>query len=223
MKSKKLRILLIAAAVLAAALIFLLPRRADHSAERPDTQTASAMSADELAVYQVLFDTPSWYAQAVFTPFADRAAVDLNTMFYDGLSYDLDGHPVYGGFVTAEDGDEWTWVQENVPGATETDVSRMSRSGMYEVLWDTLYGDIDISDDLYPAGWTYWEETDCWYHAHGDTGINSVTLLSGQWTGEGAGYFLTEGPIGETYQISFTLGQTEADAGHLYLLSCTVQ
>lgn len=64
---------------------------------------------------------------------------------------------------------------------------------MYQVLRDTIYGEGSIPEDLSPSGWTYWDETDCWYHAHGDTGIKSVVLV---------------------------LGQTEQDAGHVYLRSC---
>ena len=180
---------------------------------------SSAMDDSRLAEYQALFDAPSWYAQAVAAPFTDRSA-DLNTMFYDGLSFDDTGAPVYGGYVTPADGDEWAWVQENVPGATEVDVSRLPRQGMLQVLRETIYGSMSIPDGLAPEGWTYWDETDCWYHAHGDTGIYSVTLLSGQWEGEGTGTFLFQGLLGQTYQIRFTLGQTEQDAGHLYLRDC---
>ena len=114
------------------------------------------------------------------SPFTDRA-VNLNNMFYDGLSYDENGVPVYGGFVTAADGDEWAWVQENVPGGTETDVSRLPRDGMYQVLHDTLYGETPIPDDLAPEGWTYWDKTDCWYHAHGDTGPDITRAAMTVW------------------------------------------
>lgn len=120
------------------------------------------VSQEQFAAYQKLFDTPSWYAQAVMSPFTD-CNVNLASMFYDGLSYDEDGNPTYGGFVTPEDGDEWAWVQENVPGATELDVSRLPREGMYQVLRDTIYGEGSIPEDLSPSGWTYWDKTDCWY------------------------------------------------------------
>ena len=144
-------------------------------------------------------------------------------LFYDGLSYDENGTPVYGGFVTAADGDEWAWVQENVPGATETDVSRLPRDGMYQVLRDTLYGETPIPDDLAPEGWTYWDKTDCWYHAHGDTGINSVTLSYASLDGGGTGYFQFENAFGQICSIGFVLGQTEEDAGHVYLRYCGAQ
>ena len=134
--------------------------------------------------------------------------------------HEATGAPVYGGYVTPADGDEWAWVRENVPGAAEVDVSRLPRQGMLQVLRDTVYGSVGIPEGLAPQGWTYWDETDCWYHAHGDTGIYSVALLSGQWTGEGTGTLRFQGLLGQTYQISFTLGQTEQDAGHLYLRAC---
>ena len=137
--------------------------------------------------------------------------------------FDENGVPVYGGFVTAADGDEWAWVQENVPGATETDVSRLPRDGMYQVLRDTLYGETPIPDDLAPEGWTYWDKTDCWYHAHGDTGINSVTLSYASLDGGGTGYFQFENAFGQICSIGFVLGQTEADAGHVYLRYCIAQ
>ena len=180
------------------------------------------VSQEQFAAYQKLFDTPSWYAQAVMSPFTD-CNVNLASMFYDGLSYDEDGNPTYGGFVTPEDGDEWAWVQENVPGATETDVSRLPRDGMYQVLRDTLYGETPIPDDLAPEGWTYWDKTDCWYHAHGDTGINSVTLSYASLDGGGTGYFQFENAFGQICSIGFVLGQTEADAGHVYLRYCIAQ
>ena len=184
--------------------------------------TSGNIPQEQFDAYQQLFDAPSWYAQAVASPFTDRA-VNLNNMFYDGLSYDENGVPVYGGFVTAADGDEWAWVQENVPGATETDVSRLPRDGMYQVLRDTLYGETPIPDDLAPEGWTYWDKTDCWYHAHGDTGINSVTLSYASLDGGGTGYFQFENAFGQICSIGFVLGQTEADAGHVYLRYCIAQ
>ena len=184
--------------------------------------TSGDIPQEQFDAYQQLFDAPSWYAQAVASPFTDRA-VNLNNMFYDGLSYDENGVPVYGGFVTAADGDEWAWVQENVPGATETDVSRLPRDGMYQVLRDTLYGETPIPDDLAPEGWTYWDKTDCWYHAHGDTGINSVTLSYASLDGGGTGYFQFENAFGQICSIGFVLGQTEADAGHVYLRYCIAQ
>ncbi len=183
--------------------------------------TSGDLSQEQLNAYQQLFNAPSWYAQAVASPFSDNT-VNLNSMFYDGLSYDENGAPVYGGFVTPEDGDEWDWVQANVPGATETDVSRLPRSGMYQVLRDTIYGQTSIPDDLAPEGWIYWDKTDCWYHAHGDTGINAVVLLGGNLHGSG-GSLRFENAFGQDCWISFTLGQAEEDAGHLYLQSCIAQ
>lgn len=176
------------------------------------------VSQEQFAAYQKLFDTPSWYAQAVMSPFTD-CNVNLSSMFYDGLSYDGDGNPTYGGFVTPVDGDEWAWVQENVPGATELDVSRLPREGMYQVLRDTIYGEGSIPEDLSPSGWTYWDKTDCWYRAHGDTGINSVTLTYANLE-NGCGFFQFENAFGQTCSIGFVLGQTEQDAGHVYLRSC---
>lgn len=203
-------------AVLAEYMALLEKIKASFLQGEPDP---TAMDDDQLAEYQALFDAPSWYAQAVAAPFTDRGP-DLNAMFYDGLSFDATGAPVYGGYVTPADGDEWAWVRENVPGAAEVDVSRLPRQGMLQVLRDTVYGSAGIPEGLAPQGWTYWDETDCWYHAHGDTGIYSVALLSGQWTGEGTGTLRFQGLLGQTYQISFTLGQTEQDAGHLYLRAC---
>lgn len=179
-------------------------------------------SQEQFDTYQKLFDAPSWYAQAVAAPFSD-GSVNLNSMFYDGLSYGENSDPVYGGFVTAEDGDEWAWVQENVPGATETDVSRLPREGMYQVLRSTIYGKAPIPEDLAPEGWTYWDETDCWYHAHGDTGINSVTLTYARLDGGGSGFFQFENAFGQICTIDFVLGQTEQDAGHVYLRGCDAQ
>lgn len=110
-------------------------------------------------------------------------------------------------------------MQENVPGATELDVSRLPREGMYHVLRDTIYGEGSIPEDLSPSGWTYWDKTDCWYRAHGDTGINSVTLTYANLE-NGCGFFQFENAFGQTCSIGFVLGQTEQDAGHVYLRSC---
>jgi hypothetical protein len=76
---------------------------------------------------------------------------------------------------------------------------------------------------LAPEGWTYWDKTDCWYHAHGDTGINSVTLSYASLDGGGTGYFQFENAFGQICSIGFVLGQTEADAGHVYLRYCIAQ
>ena len=55
--------------------------------------TSGDIPQEQFDAYQQLFDAPSWYAQAVASPFTDRA-VNLNNMFYDGLSYDENGVPV---------------------------------------------------------------------------------------------------------------------------------
>lgn len=194
----------------------LLERVKDSS--RQEGLISGSLDSDKLAAYQALFDAPSWYAQAVAAPFRDGQP-NLGQMFYDGLSYGDDGALVYGSYVTPEDGDEWNWVRQNVPGATEVDVSRLPRDGMYQALRETVYSNAELPDDLAPEGWTYWDKTDCWYHAHGDTGLNTVTLLSGNLT-EGAGYFLFENAFGQTCRIDFVLGQTEENAGQLYLTAC---
>lgn len=193
-----------------------------RAASGEENQISGSVSQERFDAFQKLFDAPSWYAQAVASPFTDRA-VNLNTMFYDGLSYDENGTPVYGSYVTPEDAGEWAWVRENVPGATETDVSRLPRQGMYRVLSDTLYGLEDIPDTLAPDGWIYWDKTDCWYHAHGDTGINSVTLTYAALNADGSGWFQFENAFGRTCVIYFSLGKLDADTEHLYLRACVAQ
>lgn len=188
-------------------------------AAEEEERTNTDMTVDQLAFYQKLFDAPSWYAQAVISPFEDSSP-SLGQMFYDGLSFGDDGALVYSSYVTPEDGDEWTWVRENVPGATEVDVARLPRDGMYQVLRDTIYGSAEMPEDLAPEGWTYWDKTDCWYHAHGDTGINSVTLLNGCLQGGSRGWFTFENAFGQECRVYFTLGRTEEDVGQLYLTSC---
>lgn len=221
----KLAVGCIAAAAVAAALLlfFFLPRRADRLMKLPETDDWGVeLSTEKLSELQALFDMPSWYAQAVAAPFSDRSP-DLARMFYDGLSYDESGAPVYGGYVTPEDGEEWDWVKANVSGATELDVSRLPRAGMYQVLQEVIYGPQPVPDGLAPEGWTYWDETDCWYFAHGDTGINAVTLLSGRMDGGGLGCLRFEDALGNICTIHVGLGQTEQDAGHLYLRSCETE
>lgn len=191
------------------AYMSLLPRLIEHA----------NFTDEQLAAYQSLFETGSWYAQAVAAPF-ESLAPDLNAMFYDGLSYDADGQPVYGGYVTPEDGAEWDWVRANVPGGDELDVSRLPREGMLTVLRDVIYGEfVDIPDDLAPAGWTYRAETDCYYHAHGDTGINSVTLTSGHVTAGGRVLYF-QNALDDTWCVYFQESQREGNEGHLYLRCC---
>lgn len=193
-----------------------------RTASEEESQISGSISQERFEAFQKLFDAPSWYAQAVSAPFTDRD-VNLGSMFYDGLSYDESGTPVYGSYVTPEDAGEWAWTQENVPGATEVDVSRLPREGMYRVLSDTLYGLEDIPDDLAPEGWIYWDKTDCWYHAHGDTGINSVTLTEAILNADGSGYFQFVNAFERTCVIYFNLGKMDADAEHLYLRACVAQ
>lgn len=225
-RQKKKRLIIscaIAAAVAAALLLYLMPRRVDRLMKLPEADDWGVeLSTEKLSELQTLFDMPSWYAQAVAAPFSDRSP-DLARMFYDGLSYDESGAPVYGGYVTPEDGEEWDWVKANVSGAAELDVSRLPRAGMYQVLQEVIYGPQPVPDGLAPEGWTYWDETDCWYFAHGDTGINAVTLLSGRMDGGGLGCLRFEDALGNICTIHVGLGQTEQDAGHLYLRSCETE
>ena len=121
-EKRKLAVGCIVAAAVAAALLlfFFLPRRADRLMKLPEADDWGVeLSTEKLSELQALFDMPSWYAQAVAAPFSDRSP-DLARMFYDGLSYDESGAPVYGGYVTPEDGEEWDWVKANVSGAASS-------------------------------------------------------------------------------------------------------
>lgn len=178
-------------------------------------------TGSELAHYQSFFETGSWYAQAVAAPFEAYMCPDLNAMFYDGLSYDENGKPVYGGYVTEEVGAEWDWVRANVPSGDTLDVSRLPREGMRQVLKEVIYLYTEVPEDMAPEGWTYWEETDCYYHAHGDTGINSVTLTGGHEVDDTSGCLeFYDEASGRKCYIHFGKNSTMDNAGKPRLTQC---
>lgn len=176
----------------------------------------------ELSFYQSFFAEGSWYAQAVAAPFVSGLCPDLNAMFYDGLSYDENGEPVYGGYVTEEDGAEWEWVRANIPGGDALDVSRLPREGMRTVLKELIYPYTEVPDTLVPEGWTYWEETDCYYHAHGDTGVSSVTLIGGHKIDGTNGCLEFCNAAGQQCYIYFSIGSSMENAGLLHLTNCMI-
>lgn len=194
---------------------------AEYMSLLPRLLSAASFTSEELASYQSLFDAGSWYAQAVARPF-DDCRPDLNALLYDGLSYDENGQPVYGGAVKPEDGAEWDWVCANVPGGDTLDVSRLPREGMLQVLQEIFYPCTPVPDDLVPQDWTYWEETDCYYNAHGDTGLNPVTLTNGHRTDGGSGgvlYFLDT--LGTTYRVYYLESPQPDGTTRLHLRSCS--
>lgn len=135
--------------------------------------------------------------------------------------YDENGKPVYGGYVTEEDGAEWEWVRANVPDGDALDVSRLPRQGMRQVLKELMYVNTDVPEEMAPEGWTYWEETDCYYHAHGDTGINSVTLTGGHEVDDDSGCLeFYDEASGRNYFIQFDKNSTLENAGKPRLTQC---
>ena len=109
------------------------------------------LSTEKLSELQALFDMPSWYAQAVAAPFSDRSP-DLARMFYDGLSYDESGAPVYGGYVTPEHGEEWDWVKANVSVRINPNIDahthRYVTTGLYENKFGISRHEFDTVIDL---------------------------------------------------------------------------
>ena len=116
-----------------------------------------------LAELEELFSDPqSWYSRALSSHYADPADVDLYLFFYDGL-----GDSKYAS-------DEELQQFYN-PDAFEDGrfmgppVDRMDRAGMDKVLKQIFGLDLDRSSKRGLDRFHYSEETDAYYHCHGDT------------------------------------------------------
>lgn len=169
----------------------------------PVTPAAEPVTPEKL---QELFATGGWYAQALTSTYEDPRDVDLVQMFYNGG----------GRQVTQE---EYDYVQRQLDGP-DTDVMAVSPAEMDAALTEVFGLTLEETNKKGLDGFIFWEETGNYYLCHGDTNIMTVTFTDVQNLGEGCFTLTYEGWDG-TYHVELRLGQTETNAGHVYIISHT--
>lgn len=169
----------------------------------PVTPAADPVTPEKL---QELFAIGGWYAQALTSTYEDPRDVDLVQMFYNGG----------GRRVTQE---EYDYVQRQLgdPGA---DVMVVSPAEMDAALTEVFGLTLEETNKKGLDGFIFWEETGNYYLCHGDTNIMTVTFTDVRNLGEGCFTLTYEGWDG-AYHVELRLGQTEADAGHVYIAGHT--
>lgn len=164
------------------------------------------LDGDRLVQLNELFSAGSWYTQALTSLYDDPRDVDLYQMFYNGGQRQ----------VTQE---EYDYVQQllDYPG---TDVLVITPQEMDQALEQVFGLSLTETHQVGLEQFLYWEDTDCYYLCHGDTNAMSVTFLQGNNQGEGCLSAEYQGYDG-LYSVELRLGQTEADAGLVYIYSHT--
>ena len=141
---------------------------ASPSASIPDFQPAGApVDAETLNRLQELFSDPNgWYSQALTGDFAAPEEIDLWLFFYRGI---LDGMEA----ISEEERAylESVWSEHELM----LDIDRLPAGQMDAVL--RQYLGVCLKDTKHTGldAFTYWAETDCYYHSHGDT--NAIQVL----------------------------------------------
>lgn len=141
------------------------------------TIAENELTAEALAELSALFvygDKPdNWYnyalAEAFFGGYASPAEMDLSWLFYDGDRTET---------VTDEEMAYLTALPE--PNFfSELDISKISRAKMDEVL-QTYFGiTLEETQGIGLDNFTYYEPSDSYFHAHGDTAAGVYTFVSG--------------------------------------------
>ena len=139
------------------------------------------------AELQALFSDPgSWYARALSSSFADPADVDLYLFFYDGLPggdrlSNEELHEMYSEDAFDEDGDF---------RGPPTD--RMARAELDKVLKQIFGLGLEDSSKRGLDGFGYLEESDCYYHCHGDTNMEERRITAARRMEDGTVLFTYE-------------------------------
>ena len=152
-----------------------------------------------------LFFAGSWYSQALTSTYEDPRDVDLGQMFYNGSKNRQ---------ITPE---EYQYIQQQC-GFPGIDVMVISPQEMDEALLEVFGLTLEDTHKVGLDQFLYWEETGCYYLVHGDTNAIGITFTEGQTLGEGC-LALTYTGYDGTYLVRLRLGQTESDAGHVYIES----
>ena len=173
-----------------------LPTRED-SAEDPEPVPESELPTEKPALgpedpalkaeLQALFSDPgSWYARALSSSYARSEDVDLYLFFYDGLPggdrlSNEELHEMYSEDAFDEDGDFM---------GPPTD--RMARAEMDKVLKQIFGLGLEDSSKRGLDGFGYLEETDCYYHCHGDTNVEERRITAARRMEDGTVLFTYE-------------------------------
>ena len=191
-----------AAVILAGVIIFTGANSA--SVHSPDDE---GRPLDETMMEQLngLFFAGSWYSQALTSTYEDPRDVDLGQMFYNGSKNRQ---------ITPE---EYQYIQQQC-GFPGIDVMVISPQEMDEALLEVFGLTLEDTHKVGLDQFLYWEETGCYYLVHGDTNAIGITFTEGQTLGEGC-LALTYTGYDGTYLVRLRLGQTESDAGHVYIES----
>ena len=135
----------------------------------------NALSAEELAEFQALFDnTEQQYLRTVTSCYDDPARIDLYQMFYGG----------FGDENISEE--EWkflegVWTESQL----SWDVSRIPEEKMDEILREYLGIGLDETDCIGLDGFAYLESAGCYFHTSGDTNRIPIMIQAGSYTQDG--------------------------------------
>lgn len=146
-------------------------------------QTKPALGPEDPALkaeLQALFSDPgSWYARALSSSYARPEDVDLYLFFYDGLPggdrlSNEELRELYSEDAFDEDGDFM---------GPPTD--RMARAEMDKVLKQIFGLGLEDSSKRGLDGFGYLEESDCYYHCHGDTNMEERRITAARRQSDG--------------------------------------
>lgn len=156
----------------------------------------NALSAEELAEFQALFDnTELQYIRTVTSCYDDPAGIDLYQMFYGG----------FGDETISEE--EWAFLEGVwTESQLSWDVSRIPEEKMDEILREYLGIGLDETDCIGLDGFAYLESAGCYFHTSGDTNRIPITIQAGSYTQDGE-VELVYDREGELFVV--TMAQTE--------------
>lgn len=155
----------------------------DSQIGHPDPDEDPALRAEIEALFS---DPGSWYARALSSSYARPEDVDLYLFFYDGIPggdrlSNEELHELYSEDAFDEDGDFM---------GPPTD--RMARAEMDKVLKQIFGLGLEESSKRGLDGFGYLEETDCYYHCHGDTNMEERRITAARRMEDGTVLFTYE-------------------------------
>lgn len=165
--------------------LLLLTACSGVQTETPPEVDPNVLTEEELAEFQGLFSSGSWYSQGTWKYFDSPEYVSLRHLFYEGISYR--GLYYSDCYLTQAEKDWYQDWYESQYSDHEIygSIARAPREAMNDIL-QKYYGiTLEESQKVGLDTFVYWEETDAYYHNHSDTALTSVTLLSGYHTEDG--------------------------------------
>lgn len=127
--------------------------------------SGSPVTEETWAQLQALFaDGEYWYAQVLTSEFQTPEEINLRELFYCGFP-NMDNTLEAAEQAYLEDVWSYEW---------RLDIDRLPASQMDEVLQTYLGLSLEDTQGIGLEDLTYWADTDCYYHAHGDSNVIQV-------------------------------------------------